>query len=109
MPSVGSHKTSPLMCRRQPILASGRAARVVVQQRATACNTAQRPTFVQHVPHFWTYVAVIGHEEIAFTQRVVLRCFRGRSSEAEHQLPKLADTHSYAQYLDVIDRLGLGA
>jgi serine/threonine-protein kinase HipA len=106
------------------------------------------------------YLAEFGHEEFAFTQRVVFRCFRGRSSEAEHQLPKLAgacgivmepcrlleendrahfmtrrfdrradgskihtqtlcaldqldfnlaDTHSYAQYLDVIDRLGLGA
>jgi HipA-like C-terminal domain len=84
---------------------SNHVAGAVVQQRATpphdplSCNT---------VPSFRTYAAVTGHKAIAFTQRVVLRCFRGRSSEAEHQLPKLADTHSYAQYLDVIDRLGLG-
>ncbi len=34
-------------------------------------------------------MAVFGHSEIAFTQRVEFPRSRGRSSEAEHQLPKL--------------------
>src|ERR1700722_4698100 len=45
-----------------------------------SCNTAQNS---------WVHLAVFGHGVIAFTQRVEFPRSRGRSSEAEHQLPKL--------------------
>jgi hypothetical protein len=82
MPRLGSHKTSPLRCWRRPTTAPvrcrrGRATRRRVQ---LSCNT---------MPLLRPCLAEFGHEEIAFIQRVVFRSSRGRSSEAEHQLPKL--------------------
>ena len=58
--------------------------------RATACNRPPRATFVPHRAALSSAdLAVFGHREFAFTQRVVFPRSRGRSSEAEHQLPKL--------------------
>ena len=58
-------------------------------RRATPCHRPRRATFVPHRTDFWIYLAVFGHRQIAFTQRVEFPRSRGRSSEAEHQLPKL--------------------
>ena len=57
-----------------------------------SCHSVQQPwraTFVPHCATFSGHLAVFGQREIAFTQRVVCARSRGRSSEAEHQLPKL--------------------
>ncbi len=57
-----------------------------VPRRATGLRV---PLSCHTLPHSRAYLAVFGRREFAFTQRVEFPRSRGRSSEAEHQLPKL--------------------
>ena len=58
-------------------------------QRATGSACHFRATPGHLFPATWRFSVTLGHRETAFIQRVVCARSRGRSSEAEHQLPKL--------------------
>ena len=80
-------KTWRLMSSRRASSGTPRAdAGGPVQHRATGLRV---PLSCHTAPHSGAYLAVFGHREFAFTQRVEFPRSRGRSSEAEHQLPKL--------------------
>ena len=69
-----------------PHLVAAAHPQVVVPQRALGLRV---PFSCHTMPVFMAHLAVFGQREFAFSQRVDSRGSRGRSSEAEHQLPKL--------------------